>query len=135
MQALLDDLRARGWEEGRNILLEGRYAGADPARFPELAAELVELKVDVIVAANTQAVAAAQSKTTTIPIIIVGPSDPVGSGLVASLARPGGNVTGIANQIETVSAKNFELLKQSKPGIKRVGIMFSLNNFPSVRTA
>jgi putative ABC transport system substrate-binding protein len=131
----LDDLRERGWEEGRNIAFERRFAGPDPARFPELAAELVELKVDAIVAANTQAAAAALSKTTTIPIIIVGIADPVGSGLVASLARPGGNVTGMANQIEIVSAKNFELLKESKPGIKRVGIIFSPNNSPSVRTA
>ena len=134
LQALLDDLRARGWEEGRNILLEGRFAGSDPARFPELAAELVELEVDLIVAANTQAAVAARSKTTAIPIILVGVADPVGSGLVASLARPGGNVTGMANQIESVSAKSFELLKESKPRIKHIGIVFSPNNSPSVRT-
>jgi putative tryptophan/tyrosine transport system substrate-binding protein len=133
-QAFENDLRERGWEEGRNIVFERRSAGSDPARFPELAAELVALKVDVIVAPNTQAAAAARSKTTTIPIVI-NVADPVGSGLVASLARPGGNITGLANQIEIVSEKNFELLKSSKPGIKRVGIVFSPDNAPSAKTA
>ena len=134
-QVFVDDLRERGWEEGRNVVFERRHAGSDPARYPDLAAELIALNVDVIVVPNTQAAAAARSKTTTIPIIVVGVADPVGSGLVASLARPGGNITGLANQIEIVSAKNFELLKECKPGIKRVGIMFSPNNTPSANTA
>jgi putative ABC transport system substrate-binding protein len=97
-QAFENDLRERGWEEGRNIEFDRRSAGADPARFPELAAELVARNIHVIVAANTQAVGAARSKTTRIPIVIVGLADPVGSGLVTSLARPGGNITGLANQ-------------------------------------
>jgi putative ABC transport system substrate-binding protein len=134
-QVFVDSLRERGWEEGRNVVFERRYGGSDPTRYPDLAAELVALNVDVIVVANTQAAAAARSKTATIPIIVVGVADPVGSGLVASLARPGGNITGLANQIEIVSAKNFELLKESKPGIKRVGIIFSPNNAPSAKTA
>jgi putative tryptophan/tyrosine transport system substrate-binding protein len=134
-QAFMGDLRARGWEEGRNITFERRFVGPDPARFSELAAELVALNVDVIVAANTQAATAGRSKTTTTPIVVVGVADPVGSGLVSSLARPGGNITGLANQIEIVSEKNFELLKESKPGIKRVGVVFSPNNFPSAKTA
>jgi putative ABC transport system substrate-binding protein len=134
-QVFVDNLRERGWEEGRNIVFERRFGGSDPTRYPELAAELVALNVEVIVVANTQAAAAARSKTATIPIIVVGVADPVGSGLVASLARPGGNITGLANQIEIVSAKNFELLKECKPGIKRVGIIFSPNNAPSAKTA
>jgi putative ABC transport system substrate-binding protein len=129
------DLRERGWEEGRNIIFERRFVGPDPARFSELAAELVALKVDVIITGNTQAAAAAQNKTMTIPIVVIGVADPVGSGLVASLARPGGNITGLANQIEIVSEKNFELLKESKPTIKRVGVMFSPANAPSAKTA
>jgi putative tryptophan/tyrosine transport system substrate-binding protein len=130
-----DDLRKRGWEEGRNIIFEKHFVGSDPARFPELAAELIALKVDVIVTANTQAAAAAQNKTMVIPIVVIGVADPVGSGLVASLARPGGNITGLANQIEIVSEKNFELLKECKPGIKRVAVIFSPANAPSARTA
>jgi putative ABC transport system substrate-binding protein len=133
-QALVDDLRDLGWEEGRNLIIEQRFAGPNPARMSELAGELVDLKVDMIMAGNTQALSALRNKTSTIPIVMVGVADPVGSGLVASLARPGGNVTGVANQIETVSTKNLELLKTVKPEIKKVGIIFSPDNSPSVRT-
>jgi putative tryptophan/tyrosine transport system substrate-binding protein len=125
---LLDGLRQHGWEEGKNIVLEERFAGGDAARFPELAAGLVGLGVDVILVTQTQAVIAARAKTTTIPIIMVSIADPVGSGLVASLARPGGNITGMANLNEAVSAKNLELLKENKPGIRRVGIFYSHDN-------
>jgi putative ABC transport system substrate-binding protein len=135
LQAFENNLRERGWEEGRNIVFERRFTGPDPARFPELAEELVGLKVDIILSAYTPVIAAVRSMTTTTPIIMVGVADPVGSGLVTSLARPGGNITGLANQIEIVSAKNFELLKEIKPGIKRVGIVFSPNNAPSAKTA
>jgi putative tryptophan/tyrosine transport system substrate-binding protein len=134
-QALESDLRERGWEEGRNIEFVRRFAGGDPARFPDIAAELVALKVDAILVSNTQAAVAARSKTTTIPIVMVGLADPVGSGLVTSLARPGGNVTGLSNQIDTVTEKNFELLKETRPGIKRIGILFSPSNAPSAKTA
>src|SRR5262245_5599657 len=101
LQALLEGLREHGWVEGRNIALEGRYAGPDPARFPELAAELVALNVDVIMTANTQALDAARRKTKTIPIIMAGVTNPVRLGFVASLARPGGNITGVVSQLET----------------------------------
>src|SRR5512145_531715 len=87
-QALLDGLREHGWEDERNVLIEARFSGQDPTRFPEMAAELIALKVDVIVAGTTQAIEAARRKTTTIPIVMVNPSDPVGSGFVASYARP-----------------------------------------------
>jgi putative ABC transport system substrate-binding protein len=83
-QPFVNDLRKRGWQEGRNIVFENRFAGAT-----ELAAELVALNVDVIATGNTQAAAAAQSKTRTIPIIVIGVADPIGSGLIGSLARPG----------------------------------------------
>ena len=134
LQAFMNGLRKGGWEEGRNVVIETRFAGGDAARFADLAGELVGLNVDAIIAANTPAILAARSKSATIPIIMAGIADPVGSGWVASLARPGGNITGMVNQIETVSAMNLEVLKESKPGIKRVGIIFSPNNSPSVRT-
>jgi putative tryptophan/tyrosine transport system substrate-binding protein len=124
----VDGLRENGWEEGRNLVLEARFARSDPTRFPALAAELVALNADVIVAGNTQSIEAARRTTSTIPIIMVGPADPVGSGFVASLARPGGNITGLANQGETVSGKDLELLRESKPEIKRVGIIYGPNN-------
>jgi len=132
--ALVGGLRDHGWEEGKNIVLEERFAGGDAVRLRELAAELVALSVDVILTAQTQAIVAARAKTTTIPIIMVSIADPVGSGLVASLARPGGNITGMANQSETIPAKNLELLKENKPRIKRVGIFFSPDNSPAART-
>src|SRR5262249_55295968 len=132
--ALVGGLRDHGWEEGKNIVLEERFAGGDAVRLRELAAELVALSVDVIQTAQTQAIVAARAKTATIPIIMVSIADPVGSGLVASLARPGGNITGMANQNETIPAKNLELLKENKPGIKRVGIFFSPDNSPAART-
>jgi putative ABC transport system substrate-binding protein len=128
----MDGLREHGWEEGRNVLIEARSAGSDPARFPDLAAELVALKVDVIVADTTPAIEAARRKTTTIPIVMVAPSDPVGSGFIASFARPGGNITGLANHFETASGKHFELLKAVKPGLERVGVMYNPDNAASV---
>jgi len=133
-EALVDALRSHGWEEGRNLVLEGRFAGPSAARFPELAAELVALKVDVIVASNSQSVEAARRKTATIPIVMVNVTDPVKSGFVASLARPGGNITGMANQMEIVVGKHFELLKEIKPGIERVGIIYVPDNAGSVNT-
>src|SRR5262245_42654801 len=133
-EALVDGLRKRGWEQGRNLVLEGRFSGPDLVRYHELAAELVALKVDVIVAGNSQSIEAARLKTTTIPIVMVSPSDPVGSGFVASLVRPGGNVTGLANRLETVVGKHFELLKAVKPGLERVAIMYSADNAGSVAT-
>ena len=131
-QALLDGLREHGWEDGRNVVIEARFAGQDPTRLPELAAELVGSRIDVIVAATTQAIEAAHRKTATIPIVMVAPSDPVGSGFVASFARPGGNITGLATHMEAVTGKHLELLKAVKPGIERVGVMYNPDNAASV---
>ena len=132
LEALADGLREQGWEDQRNVLIEARFAASDPARLPELAAELVALKVDVIVAGTTQIIEAARRKTATIPIIMIGLSDPVGSGLVASFARPGGNISGLASGIETTTAKHFELLSAVKPGIERVGVLYNPDNAASV---
>jgi putative ABC transport system substrate-binding protein len=131
-QALADGLSARGWEEGRNLALEGRFSGPDPTRHQEQAEELVALKVYVMVAGTTQAIDAARRVTATIPIVMVNPQDPVKSGFVASLARPAGNITGLANQLDTVVAKHFELLKALRPEIGRVGIMYNPDNAGSV---
>ena len=128
LQALVEGLREHGWEEGRKVVLEARFAGPDPARFLELAAELVALKVDVIIAGNAQSIGAARRNTATIPIIMAGPTDPVKMGFVASLSRPGSNITGLASQMETVAGKHFELLKEIKPGIERIGIIYDPTN-------
>jgi ABC transporter substrate binding protein len=131
----VDGLREHGWDEGRNLILEGRFAGHDPTRYPELAAELVALKVDAIIAGDTQAIEAARRQTTTIPIIMLFTSDPVRSGFVASLARPGGNVTGLSGQYESLAGKTLELLKEISPTINRIGIIFSPDNIGSAATA
>jgi ABC-type uncharacterized transport system substrate-binding protein len=130
-KALVDGLRAHGWEEGRNLVIETRVAGQDPTRFPELARELVALKVDVILAANQQSIAAAQQATATIPIVMCGGADPVKPGFVASLAKPGGNITGITTDFETLVGKHYELLTEIKPGIKRIGVIYD----PTQRTS
>ena len=119
-------LRERGHIEGQNIVIEYRYAQGKQERFPDLLAELVRLKVDIIVAAggNTR-VQAAKNATKTIPIVMTGGgSDPVEAGLVESLARPGGNVTGITNLSTELSGKRLELLKEAVPKIARVAVVY-----------
>jgi putative ABC transport system substrate-binding protein len=121
--ALLEGLREFGYVEGENIVVERRYTEGKEDRLPALAADLVRLKVDVIVAGATQPVHAAVRATTTIPIVMPNHSDPVGSGLVASLARPGGNVTGLSIINPELTAKRLELLKDALPGIGRVAVL------------
>ena len=119
-------LRERGYIEGQNIATEYRYAEGKLDRFPELAAELVRLKVDVIVAAGgDRLVRAAKNATKTIPIVMTGGgSDPVEAGLVESLARPGGNVTGITNLARELGGKRLELLKEAVPKVARVAVLY-----------
>jgi len=131
LQALVDGLREHGWEEGRNVVLEVRYAGSDPARFAELAAEFDALRVDVIMTANTQAIDAARRNAPKIPIVMAGAGVQVGLGYIESLSRPGGNITGIVNQIATIE-KHLELLKEIRPGMERVGIIHSPDNVSSL---
>ncbi len=118
-------LRERGYVEGRNIAIEYRYGEGENARLPELAAELVRLKIDVIVVqGGSPAVRAAKSATKTIPIVMVGSgSDPVDSGLVDSLARPGGNVTGVTNLTRKLGGKRLDLLKEAIPKVVRVAVI------------
>ena len=126
--ALVEALRGRGGVEGRNILFEQRYSEGKAERFPHLAVDLVRLKVDVIVTSGTPASVAAKSATTTIPIVMAVVIDPVGSGLVASLARPGGNVTGMSWLGPELSAKRLELLKEAVPDVSRVTVLVNPAN-------
>ena len=127
-EAFLQGLRERDWVEGQNIVFERRFAEGRAERFPDLAAELVRLKVDIIVASATPGSLAAKRATTTIPIVMAVIYDPVGSGLVASLARPGGNVTGVSWLGPELSAKRLELLKEAVPVISRVAVLWNPSN-------
>jgi ABC-type uncharacterized transport system substrate-binding protein len=122
LMAFNQRLRELGWIEGRTVAIEYRWADGRSERFPELAAEFVRLKVDVIVTAGG-AVTAAKQATPLIPIVFAVASDPVGSGLVASLARPGGNVTGLSVQATDLAGKRVELLSEIVPGLRTLAIM------------
>ena len=122
--AFRQGLREHGYEEGRNIVLEPRFAEGKLERLPELASELVALKVDVIVASSTQAIQAAQNATRTIPIVMTTAGDPIGPGFVASLARPGGNITGLTIQAPELIAKRLQLLKEAVPQVTRVATLW-----------
>ena len=123
-QAFRLGLRERGWIEGRNILIEYRWAEGNFARLPELAADLVRLKVDVILARSSIFVKPAKEATSSIPIVFVVHADPVASGHVASLANPGGNITGLTENVQDTEAKRLELLKAADPRIKRVAVLW-----------
>jgi putative tryptophan/tyrosine transport system substrate-binding protein len=119
-----------GWIEGKNVVFEYRYAENRLDRLPELAAELVRLNVDVIVTAGTLAPLAAKRATTTIPIVMTAPGDPLGTGLVASLARPGGNVTGTSIMSPDIAGKRLELLKELLPRIS----VWRFSGMPPIRS-
>jgi ABC-type uncharacterized transport system substrate-binding protein len=116
-------LHELGWIEGRTITIEYRWAEGRGERFAEIAAEFVQRKVDVIVTSATEAIVAAKQATSAIPIVFAAAGDPVGTGLVASLARPGGNVTGLSVQQTDVAAKRLELLREIVPGLGRLAIL------------
>ena len=126
--AFVQRLRQLGWIENRNVAIEYRWAEGRIERFTELAAEFARLKVDLIVAATTPAVIAAKQATSVIPIVIATANDPVATGLVASLARPGGNVTGLSNQMADTAAKRLELLREVVPGLRRLAILGNVDN-------
>lgn len=121
-------LRELGYVEGKNLLIERRYSEGRHERLRDLAAELVRLNVDVIVAGTTPAVQAAQKATSKIPIVMVSVTDPVGSGFVASLARPGGNVTGLSLLYVELSGKRLQLLKEAIPAVTRVAVLWNPAN-------
>ena len=125
LDAFRQALRQLGWTEDRNVAIDSRYAAGDASRIQSLARALAELRPDVIVAATTPVVAAFKRETQSIPIVFVRVSDPVGSGFAASLARPGGNITGFLNIEASLGGKWVELLKEIAPGVTRVAMMFN----------
>ena len=125
LDAFRQGLRDLGYVEGQNIVLEWRWAEGREERLPDLAAELVSLNMDLIVATTTRAVQAAQHATRTIPIVMAVSADPVASGFVASLARPGGNITGMSIMAPEVSGKRLELLRDIRPSISRVAVLLN----------
>jgi putative ABC transport system substrate-binding protein len=126
--AFVQRLHELGWTEGRNIAIEYRWAEGRSERFAEIAAELVRLKVDVIVTHNTPPVLAAKQATSVIPIVFATAADPLGAGLVASLARPGGNVTGLSSQLSDTAGKRLELLREITPSLRRLAIFTNPGN-------
>ncbi len=131
LDGLRQGLREHGYVEGQHIILERRYGQVGAERMSDLAAELVRIKVDVIVAATDPATAAVKQQTQTIPIVMANSTDPVGTGFVASLARPGGNVTGLSALSPELSGKRLGLLREVVPGLVRVAIIWN----PDVRGA
>jgi putative ABC transport system substrate-binding protein len=127
-QGLTDGLRAHGYIEGKNILIDYRYAEGSDARLAEMAAELAAANLDLIVAVAPPAAAAARKATTKIPIVFSSISDPVGMGLAETMARPGGNVTGVANMPSDLNLKRLQLLKSALPDLKRVAIVARTGN-------
>jgi putative tryptophan/tyrosine transport system substrate-binding protein len=122
----LQGLRDLGWVEGQNIIIEWRFAGGRAERLPNLAAELVRLHVDLIVVPSTPTAVAAKNATTAIPLVSVGGNDPVGLGLAASLAQPGGNLTGLTISLgPEIAGKQLELLKETVPKVSRVSVLWN----------
>jgi putative tryptophan/tyrosine transport system substrate-binding protein len=128
VEGLRSGLRDLGYIEGRNVRFEYRWAEGSFERLPDLAAELVRLKPDVIVAVVTQASLAAKEATATLPIVMVGVADPVGVGLIASLAHPGGNVTGTSSIAAVLAGKQLEFLKDIVPNVKRIAALWNPAN-------
>ena len=123
-----DGLRALGYEEGRNVVIEYRWAEGKYERFPALVAELLAAKVDVVVTAGTPASVAVKKATSTVPLVMVAVGDPVGTGLVPSLARPGGNLTGLSSIAPDLEGKRLELLQEIVPKLSHVGVFFNPSN-------
>jgi len=122
-EAFRQELSKLGWIEGKNISVEYRFAEGKNDRLPELAADLVRLKVDLIIGSGAPAVLVAKKTTTTVPIVMVSVSDPVAAGLIASLARPGGNITGFSHLGSELNTKRLEVLKDAVPKLTRVGVL------------
>ncbi len=127
-EAFLKGLRELGYVDGKNIVIEYRWAGGKAERLPALAAELVGLKVDIIVTSGIPAAKAAKNATPTIPIVMATSMDAVADGLVSSFARPGGNITGLSLFVTELSRKRLEVLKEAVPGMERVGALFNAVN-------
>ena len=131
-EAFVQGLRELGWVEGRNVIIEYRWAEGRDERYAEIAAEFVRLKVDVIVVSATAPVMAAKRATSVIPIVFAISADPVGTGLVASLSRPGGNVTGLSIQTTDIARKRLEFLREVVPKFGRLAILTDVSSGGSV---
>jgi putative ABC transport system substrate-binding protein len=131
--AFVERLRELGWIDGRNVTIEYRWGEGRDERFAEIAAEFVRLKVDVIVTLGTQPVLAAKQATAHVPIVFAAAGDPVGTGLVASLARPGSNLTGLSLQAPDLAGKRLELLREVIPSLRRVAVLINVGNAAAVR--
>jgi putative ABC transport system substrate-binding protein len=127
-------LRDLGWVEGKNVTIEYRYAEGNSRRLPQLAAELVALKVDVILVGGATEALAAKKVTAAIPIVMTFAGDPVGAGLIASLAHPGGNITGLSSLSDELSTKRLELLKEIVPKLSRVAVLWNSEQSSSARS-
>jgi putative tryptophan/tyrosine transport system substrate-binding protein len=127
-EAFLKGMRELGYVEGKNLVIEWRFADGKYERLPGLAGELVQLKVDVLVVAGTPAISAAQKATATIPIVMAPAGDPVGSGFIKSLARPGGNTTGLTNITDELGPKQLEMLLSMVPKLSRVAVLVNPSN-------
>jgi putative tryptophan/tyrosine transport system substrate-binding protein len=132
-EAFLDGLRELGYVEGRTIAIEWRFAEGRDDQLPQLAAELIGLPVDLVLAAGPMATRTARDASRTLPIVMCFPGDPIGLGLIASLDRPGGNITGIASLTTELNTKRLELFAESLPGVSRVAVIWDANAIPSVR--
>jgi ABC-type uncharacterized transport system substrate-binding protein len=123
LAAFVQGLQATGWSDGHNVRIDTRWAAADPASYRKYAAELIALGPDVVLASTTAAVTQLQQASRTVPIVFVSAIDPVGSGLITSMARPGGNVTGFVIFEYALAAKWLELLKEIAPSVKRAAVL------------
>jgi len=130
--AFVQRLRELGWIEGRTVAIEIRWAEGRTERFAEIAAEFVRLPVDILVTQGTESVIAAKRATAVIPIVFAAAGEPVGTGLVASLARPGGNVTGLSNQQADLGAKRLEMLREVLPALRQLAILANVDNANAV---
>ena len=126
--AFVEALRQRGWEEGKNLVVQTSAAEGKPERFAQLATELVALNVDVAVGSGSQAVQALKAATSSIPVVMLDVSHPIEAGFINSLARPGGNITGVTPQLDETNWKALELLREIKPGVNRIGIVYTPSN-------
>ena len=130
-EAFVESMRQKGWVEGQNLIVEARATEGKTERYAEFAGELVASNVDVVIGSGSQAVQALKAKTATIPIVMLDASNPVEAGFVISLSRPGGNITGVTSQHDEVYVKAIEALKELRPTIDRVGVLYTPSNIGS----
>src|SRR6188768_1331338 len=130
-EAFVESMRQKGWVEGQNLIVEARATEGKTERYAEFAGELVASNVDVVIASSSQAVQALKAKTATVPIVMLDASNPVEAGFVISLSRPGGNITGVTSQLDEVYVKAIEALKELRPTIHRIGVLYTPSNIGS----